>query len=239
MSDQTRLDDEKLVRMHRYRWISTTCCGAQGGRHRHSIGRRLPDPDLKCSTIAAWRSPTIASRQGQHVGRFPETIPVPCTNLCAGGSSACPTRVCPISLSITGLKVTSFGEDTLLPASGRSIRAASTSMPGVQILDARGPGEFDGPLGHIRGVPLGELARRASGLARASDRRNVPRRSRSAHATVILRESGFGDVANLAGGGAEAVEGGSSLGLRRRIYDMTPVLKAVSSIRSPPAGHRG
>jgi sulfur dioxygenase len=42
---------------------------------------------------------------------FREAIPVPCTNWCAGGSSACPTRVCPISLSIPGLRITSVGEE--------------------------------------------------------------------------------------------------------------------------------
>ena len=42
---------------------------------------------------------------------FREAIPVPCTNWCAGASSACPTRVCPISLSIPGLRITSVGEE--------------------------------------------------------------------------------------------------------------------------------
>ena len=50
----------------------------------------------------------------------------------------------------------------------------------VQILDVREPGEFDGPLGHIRGatlIPLGELAERAGELREGpADRRGVPRR---------------------------------------------------------------
>jgi sulfur dioxygenase len=90
----------------------------------------------------------------------------------------------------------------------------------VQILDVREPEEFTGPLGHIRGailVPLGELAERAGELAHDRPIVAVCRAgSRSAQATVILREAGFGDIANLAGGmlrwRAEGhfVEGGSA-----------------------------
>jgi len=90
----------------------------------------------------------------------------------------------------------------------------------VQILDVREPEEFTGPLGHIRGavlIPLGILAERAGELAH--DRPIVAlcrAGSRSAQATVILREAGFADVANLAGGmlrwraEGHAVEGGSA-----------------------------
>ncbi|HEV2303389.1 MAG TPA: MBL fold metallo-hydrolase [Stellaceae bacterium] len=75
---------------------------------------------------------------------------------------------------------------------------------GVQILDVREPEEFDGPLGHIRGailIPLGALAERAKELS--GDRPIVAlcrAGSRSAQATVILRQAGFNDVANLNGG---------------------------------------
>jgi len=91
---------------------------------------------------------------------------------------------------------------------------------GVQILDVREPNEFEGPLGHIRKavlIPLGELAERAGELARDRPIVAVCRAgSRSAQATVILREAGFSDVANLAGGmlrwraEGHAVEGGSA-----------------------------
>ena len=90
---------------------------------------------------------------------------------------------------------------------------------GVQILDVREPSEFDGPLGHIhnaRLIPLGELAERAGELAHDRPIVAVCRAgSRSAQATVILREAGFSDVANLAGGmlrwraEGHIVEGGS------------------------------
>jgi glyoxylase-like metal-dependent hydrolase (beta-lactamase superfamily II)/rhodanese-related sulfurtransferase len=90
----------------------------------------------------------------------------------------------------------------------------------VQILDVREPQEFVGPLGHIRGailIPLGELAERAGELARDRPIVAVCRAgSRSAQATVILREAGFTDTANLAGGmlrwraEGHAVEGGSA-----------------------------
>jgi sulfur dioxygenase len=89
----------------------------------------------------------------------------------------------------------------------------------VQILDVREPQEFDGPLGHIRGailIPLGELAARGGELSRDRPIVTVCRAgSRSAQATVILREAGFTDLANLAGGmlrwraEGHAVEGGS------------------------------
>jgi sulfur dioxygenase len=90
--------------------------------------------------------------------------------------------------------------------------------PSVQILDVREPEEFTGPLGHIRGailIPLGELVERAGELARDRPIVAVCRAgSRSAQATVILREAGFSDVANLSGGmlrwraEGHAVEGG-------------------------------
>jgi sulfur dioxygenase len=90
----------------------------------------------------------------------------------------------------------------------------------VQILDVREPEEFTGPLGHIRGaslIPLGELAERVGELARDRPIVAVCRAgSRSAQATVILREAGFVDVANLAGGmlrwraEGHAAEGGSA-----------------------------
>jgi len=91
---------------------------------------------------------------------------------------------------------------------------------GVQILDVRETREFDGPLGHIRGarlIPLGELAERIGELAQDRPIVAVCRAgSRSAQATVILREAGFTEVANLAGGmlrwraEGHAVEGGSA-----------------------------
>jgi glyoxylase-like metal-dependent hydrolase (beta-lactamase superfamily II)/rhodanese-related sulfurtransferase len=91
----------------------------------------------------------------------------------------------------------------------------------VQILDVREPQEFTGPLGHIHGavlIPLGELAQRAAELARDRPVVAVCRAgSRSAQATVILRQAGFTDVANLSGGmlrwraDRQGVEGGNAL----------------------------
>jgi sulfur dioxygenase len=91
---------------------------------------------------------------------------------------------------------------------------------GVQILDVREVAEFTGPLGHIAGailIPLGELAQRARELARDRPVVTVCRAgSRSAQATVILKEAGFTDIANLAGGmlrwraEGHAVVGGSA-----------------------------
>ena len=91
----------------------------------------------------------------------------------------------------------------------------------VQIVDVREPEEFTGPLGHIRGatlMPLGILAERAGELAKDRPVVAVCRSgSRSAQATAILRDAGFNDVANLAGGmlrwrgEGHAVQGGSAL----------------------------
>ena len=91
----------------------------------------------------------------------------------------------------------------------------------IQIIDVREPEEFTGPLGHIRGatlIPLGSLAERASELTHDRPIVTVCRAgSRSAQATVILRDAGFTDIANLAGGmlrwraEGHAVEGGSAL----------------------------
>jgi len=74
----------------------------------------------------------------------------------------------------------------------------------IQILDVREPDEFIGPLGHIKDavlIPLGELAERASELARDRPIVAVCRGGgRSAQATNILQQAGFKSVANLTGG---------------------------------------
>jgi sulfur dioxygenase len=74
----------------------------------------------------------------------------------------------------------------------------------LQILDVREPGEFEGPLGHIDGailIPLGELTARAGELRRDRPIVAVCRAgSRSAQAVNLLRQAGFTDIANLAGG---------------------------------------
>jgi glyoxylase-like metal-dependent hydrolase (beta-lactamase superfamily II)/rhodanese-related sulfurtransferase len=90
---------------------------------------------------------------------------------------------------------------------------------GVQVLDVREPDEFTGPLGHIAGavlIPLGELAGRTGEISRDRPVVTVCRAGgRSAQATVILREAGFAEIANLNGGmlrwraEGHPVEGGS------------------------------
>lgn len=93
-------------------------------------------------------------------------------------------------------------------------------LPGpVQILDVREADEFTGPLGHIEGavlIPLGQLAARIAELRRDQPVVAVCRAgSRSAQATAILLQAGFGEVANLNGGmlrwraEGHPVEGGS------------------------------
>jgi glyoxylase-like metal-dependent hydrolase (beta-lactamase superfamily II)/rhodanese-related sulfurtransferase len=90
----------------------------------------------------------------------------------------------------------------------------------VQILDVREYDEFTGPLGHIQGavlIPLGQLAARVKELTRDRPIVAVCRAgSRSAQATAILQQAGFGDIANLNGGmlrwraEGHPVEGGSA-----------------------------
>ncbi len=97
-------------------------------------------------------------------------------------------------------------------------RALEEADAGVQIVDVREPDEFNGSLGHIHGailLPLGALAARCGELARERPVVTVCRSgARSAQATILLQQAGFGAVANLAGGmlrwRAEglAVEGG-------------------------------
>ena len=74
----------------------------------------------------------------------------------------------------------------------------------VQILDVREPGEFTGPLGHIKGavlIPLGQLAARVEEVARDRPIVAVCRAGgRSAQATDILQQAGFTEIANLNGG---------------------------------------
>jgi sulfur dioxygenase len=78
-------------------------------------------------------------------------------------------------------------------------RAAS-----VQIIDVREPHEFSDVLGHIRGarlLPLSQLLDRLGEIDKLSPVVAVCRSgARSAQATVLLKNAGFGDVANLAGG---------------------------------------
>jgi sulfur dioxygenase len=74
----------------------------------------------------------------------------------------------------------------------------------VQVVDVREPHEFVGPLGHIEGavnIPLGVLAQRSGELERDRPLVAVCRSgTRSARATLLLGQSGFAEVANLAGG---------------------------------------
>lgn len=77
-------------------------------------------------------------------------------------------------------------------------------LQSVQIVDVREPDEFDGPLGRIpeaKLISLGSLAKRVAELGKERPIVTVCRAGgRSAQATVMLRQAGFEDVANLAGG---------------------------------------
>lgn len=74
----------------------------------------------------------------------------------------------------------------------------------VQIIDVREPSEYDGSLGHIEGarlIPLAELTKKAETLNRNKPIVAVCRAGgRSAQATVLLRQVGIENAANLAGG---------------------------------------
>jgi rhodanese-related sulfurtransferase len=76
----------------------------------------------------------------------------------------------------------------------------------VAVIDVRGPDEFKGPLGYIRGarnVPLPDLTARVGELASLNERPIVlvcHTDKRSANAAVLLGDAGFRDVAVLRGG---------------------------------------
>jgi sulfur dioxygenase len=74
----------------------------------------------------------------------------------------------------------------------------------VQLVDVREPGEFAGPLGHLRDsqvIPMAELPARIGELDRSRPVVTVCRSgTRSAQAAVLLDKAGFKQVANLAGG---------------------------------------
>ncbi|RLA57884.1 MAG: MBL fold metallo-hydrolase, partial [Gammaproteobacteria bacterium] len=72
------------------------------------------------------------------------------------------------------------------------------------VLDVRSPGELEGDLGHLEGahlIPLGELRDRLDEVPREGPVVTVCQSGkRSAMAAEILLKSGFGQVANVAGG---------------------------------------
>jgi sulfur dioxygenase len=74
----------------------------------------------------------------------------------------------------------------------------------VQVLDVREPEEFDGPLGHIPGatlMPLGSLSQQIDEIPKDRPIVTICRAGgRSARASLMLRQAGFENVANLAGG---------------------------------------
>jgi sulfur dioxygenase len=74
----------------------------------------------------------------------------------------------------------------------------------VQLIDVRGPGEFEGELGHLTGarlVPLEELRQRAPELDHEQPIVLICQTGkRSSLGAVILKKAGFAQVANLAGG---------------------------------------
>jgi len=85
-------------------------------------------------------------------------------------------------------------------------RQIEKDRPTVTVLDVRGPDEFEGPLGHIRGalnLPVGEIPNR---LDEIDSQRNAPvilvcrTDKRSADAAASLRAAGFRDVRVLRGG---------------------------------------
>jgi sulfur dioxygenase len=74
----------------------------------------------------------------------------------------------------------------------------------VQVIDVREPDEFNGALGHIAGaklIPLGSLILNSKTISKDKPVVIVCRSgARSAQASILLRNAGFTNVANLAGG---------------------------------------
>src|SRR5262249_2733154 len=77
---------------------------------------------------------------------------------------------------------------------------------GAIVIDVRGPDEFRGPLGHLRGarnIPLDELQRRISELVELRERELTlvcRTQMRSAKAALLLKGAGFNDARVLRGG---------------------------------------
>ncbi len=98
----------------------------------------------------------------------------------------------------TGLPELSVEEVRRLVASG--------GESGRLLLDVRQPDEYVGELGHVPGsilIPLPELPARLSEIERYRKKRVIAicrSGSRSAKATVLLKDAGFQDVWNMTGG---------------------------------------
>jgi sulfur dioxygenase len=113
----------------------------------------------------------------------------------------------------------SFGGVWEIQPATLSERMAGGHAADIQIVDVREPAEFTDALGHIAGsrlLPLSQLAAQIGSLDAGRPLVTVCRSgARSAQATVLLRQGGLTQVANLAGGllrwRAEAypVEGGA------------------------------
>ena len=90
------------------------------------------------------------------------------------------------------------------PAALHDCLAGAQRGGSIQLVDVREPVEFSDALGHIPGarlLPLSQLAARAGEIDRNRPVVTVCRSgARSAQATVLLRQAGFAQVANLAGG---------------------------------------
>ena len=188
-----------LYPAHDYRGLTATSVGEER-RFNPRLGGEIGEGDftgyMKNLRLAHPKKMDVAVPANLKCGR-PETVP----DIAADPSWA------PLKYSFAGIwEIDPHGLEEHAEA--------------VQILDVREPREFDGPLGHIRGarlIPLGELVERTGELAHDRPIVAVCRAgSRSAQATVILREAGFADVANLAGGmlrwraEGHTVDGGSA-----------------------------
>jgi sulfur dioxygenase len=176
-------DDCLLYPAHDYRGLTVTSVGEER-RFNPRLGGDTGESDF----TGYMRNLRLA-----HPKKIDVAVPanLECGRPAAGTEAAAEPRWAPLRYSFAGIwEIEPHGLEE--------------QMGVVQILDVREPEEFSGPLGHIHGampIPLGALAGRAKELA--ADRPIVAvcrAGSRSAQATVILREAGFAEVANLAGG---------------------------------------
>jgi rhodanese-related sulfurtransferase len=87
--------------------------------------------------------------------------------------------------------------------------AAKLEAEAVSVIDVRGPGEFTGDLGHIANasnLPLNELPGRLTEIKALKQSPVIlvcRTDKRSANASALLRQAGFGDVSVLRGGMVE------------------------------------
>jgi rhodanese-related sulfurtransferase len=129
-------------------------------------------------------------------------------------------------------------------------RSAKPKLAAFRVLDVREPHEFTGPLGSVPGsenVPLSTLPALARAVAAGSEATSPAGKQRlllvcrsgkrSLRACEILREQGFGDVTNLAGGMIAWNRAGLAID-RPPLPDLDALLRSLAAWLAQVGGSR-